>query len=255
MASTAIHLFGRNRACQLQIDKHDIILYNVTSYFIIFHYSPKRLGLGGYSMGDKALSRREREKLRQRYEMLTAALELFSEKGFHNVSMHEIAQKAEFAIGTVYKFFKNKEDLYKSLLISKAQEFHDRLMEVLSKQDDPQTLLKDYIVTKGEIFADNVAVIRLYLAETSGASFNLKAGLDQDLRHFHEKSLERLSSLFAAGIREKIFRKFDPYYMAVALDGLTNAFLFSWLEDPEAHPYEKNVAMITELFFEGMLNK
>ena len=53
------------------------------------------------------LSRREREKLRHRKEMLDAALKLFSEKGFHNVSMHEIAQKAEFAIGTLYKFFKN----------------------------------------------------------------------------------------------------------------------------------------------------
>jgi hypothetical protein len=39
--------------------------------------------------------------------------------------------------------------------------------------------------------------------------------------------------------------------MAVALEGLTNAFLFCWLKDPERHPYEKNVAMITELFLRG----
>lgn len=206
-------------------------------------------------MEEQRLSRREREKLRQRDEMLQAALELFSEKGFHNVSMHEIAQKAEFAIGTVYKFFKNKEDLYKSLLMVKAQEFHDRHMEVLNRPGDPLTLLKDCIVAKGEIFADNVAAIRLYFAETTGASFNLKAGLDQDIRQLHEEALEKTSSLFAAGIREKVFRKFDPYYLAVALDGLTNAFLFSWLEDPEAHPYEKNVAMITDMFLEGILNK
>ncbi len=206
-------------------------------------------------MEEQQLSRREREKLRQRHEMLEAALELFSEKGFHNVSMHEIAQKAEFAVGTVYKFFKNKEDLYKSLLMAKAQEFHDRHMEVLNKPGDPLTLLKDSIVAKGEIFADNMAAIRLYFAETSGASFNFKAGLDQDLRRFHEEALERLSSLFAAGIRKKVFRKIDPYYLAVALDGLTNAFLFSWLEDAEAHPYEKSAAMITDMFFEGVLTK
>ena len=52
------------------------------------------------------LPRREREKLRQRQEMLAAALDLFSEKGYHNVSMHEVAGKAEFAIGTLYKFFR-----------------------------------------------------------------------------------------------------------------------------------------------------
>ncbi len=56
-------------------------------------------------MGEKNLSRREKEKLRQRRQMLDAALELFSEKGYHSVSMHQIAERSEFAIGTLYKFF------------------------------------------------------------------------------------------------------------------------------------------------------
>ncbi|MCL6559058.1 MAG: TetR/AcrR family transcriptional regulator, partial [Firmicutes bacterium] len=34
-------------------------------------------------------SRKEREQLRRRTEILQAALELFSQKGYHNVSMHE----------------------------------------------------------------------------------------------------------------------------------------------------------------------
>ena len=62
------------------------------------------------------MPRRERERLRQREELLAAALELFSEKGFHNVSMHEIARKAEYSVGTLYRFFKDKEDLYKALI-------------------------------------------------------------------------------------------------------------------------------------------
>ena len=45
-------------------------------------------------MEDMKMPRREREKLKQRQEMLAAALGLFSEKGYHNVSMHEIAEKA-----------------------------------------------------------------------------------------------------------------------------------------------------------------
>jgi len=56
-------------------------------------------------MQDEKLPRREREKLRHRRQMLAAALDLFSEKGYHNVSMHEISKRAEFAIGTLYKFF------------------------------------------------------------------------------------------------------------------------------------------------------
>ena len=42
------------------------------------------------------LTRRERQNLRQRGGILDAALRLFSEKGYNNVSMHEIAGEAEF---------------------------------------------------------------------------------------------------------------------------------------------------------------
>ena len=133
-------------------------------------------------MENKKLPRREREKLRQRQEMLAAALELFSEKGYHNVSMHEIAEKAEFAIGTLYKFFKNKEDLYKALVLEQSDKFHDALTKAIEEPDDEIEKLRNYVKAKGEVFRDNVSMIRLYFAETHGASFNVMAGLDREIR-------------------------------------------------------------------------
>jgi len=206
-------------------------------------------------MDEQQLPRREREKLRKRNEMLEAGLGLFSEKGYHNVSMHEVARKGEFSIGTVYKFFKNKEDLYQSLLMTKAEEFHRRLKEVLDKKAGPLTLLKNFVVAKGAFFSDNVAVVRLYLAETRGASYNMRAGLEQDIRAMYEEVVDKLASVFEAGIQKKVFRHLDPYYMAVALDGLTNTFLLCWLADPKAHSYEQNVPVMTDLFFKGVLAK
>ena len=87
-------------------------------------------------MPEKPLSRREKEKLRQRQEMLAAGLTLFSEKGYHNVSMLEIAEKSEFATGTLYKFFKNKEDLYKTLMVEQADKFHDCLLYTSDAADE-----------------------------------------------------------------------------------------------------------------------
>ena len=206
-------------------------------------------------MEKKKLSRREMDKLRHRRQMLAAALDLFSVKGYHNVSMHEIAGKAEFAIGTLYKFFKNKEDLYKALIMEKADEYHRILSDVLSKENDTLVVIGDYIAAKAEIFANNVATLRLYFAETRGASFNIKAGLDQDIRKLYDEMVEQLASTMKRGIDRKVLKEGDPYYMAVALEGLTNAFLFCWLEDPKRHSYESNVPMIKGLFLNGCLAK
>jgi TetR/AcrR family transcriptional regulator len=206
-------------------------------------------------MDAEQLPRREREKLRKRSEMLEAALGLFSEKGYHNVSMHEVARKGEFSIGTVYKFFKNKEDLYQSLLMTKAEEFHRRLNKVLDKKAEPLTLLKNFLASKGDFFAGNVAIVRLYFAETHGASYNVRSALEQDMRSLYDDLLNKLASIFKAGIKNNTFRHLDPYYMAVALDGTSNAFLFSWLESPKRHPYKRNVRMILNIFLEGVLAK
>jgi AcrR family transcriptional regulator len=206
-------------------------------------------------MNELKLPRREREKLTYRKEILSTALELFSEKGFHNVSMHEIAKKAEFSVGTLYHFFKNKEDLYKALIMENAMEYHRNLNGVLSKESDILTILEEYILTKAKIFSESIATLRLYFGETHGVSFNIKAGLDEDIRKLYDEMVRHLSSVIEKGIQEKLIREVDPYYLAVALEGLTNAFLFCWLEDPDRHPYEANISLIKELFLKGCLAK
>ena len=56
------------------------------------------------------------------------------------------------------------------------------------------------------------------------------------------------------GIAQKRFKAIaDPYYLAVALDGITTAFLFLWLEDPEHHPYPEDPDVVLNILFKGLL--
>jgi len=203
----------------------------------------------------RKLSRREREKLRHRQEILETALDLFATKGYHNVSMHEIAAGAEFSVGTLYGFFENKEALYKALMLEKANVFHDAIMSALDEGEDELAKIECYVRAKGRMFMDHAKLIRLYFTETRGASFNIKAGLDSKIRRMHEESLQKLARIFKSGIKKKLFRNLPPYYLAISLDSLTNAFLFCWLEDPEAHAYEANVGVLTDMFFNGVSAK
>lgn len=203
-------------------------------------------------MNERKLPRREREKIRQRQDMLAAALALFSEKGYHNVSMQEIAEKAEFAVGTLYKFFKSKEDLYKALISEQADRFHAALSEALTAEGGPVERLRGYVRAKGRIYMDNAACIRLYFAEHRGASFNIKAGLDSEIRERCELALRRLEAVFAEGMAGGLFRKTaEPYHLALALDSLCNAFLFHWLE--ERHSYPESPDIILNIFFYGLM--
>jgi len=206
-------------------------------------------------MENKALSRREREKLWQRQQILDAAIDLFSQKGYPNVSMHEIAEKSEFAIGTLYKFFQNKEHLYRELILEHSENFHKAVMKALEEPVKEVEKLREYVRAKGEVFRNNLPLIRLFLAENRGASCNLRSSLEGEMRERYCTSLDKLASIIEAGIKNKRFKKIaDPYHVAIALDNAVNAFLFLWLEEPERHPYPDNPDTILNIFFEGLLN-
>jgi len=205
-------------------------------------------------MEKKCLSRKEREKLRQRQEILAVALDLFSEKGYHNVSMCQIAEKAEFAIGTLYKFFENKEDLYKGIVLEQSEIFHDALLRAIEEPNGEIEKLRNYVRTKGEMVRSNLAFIRLYLVESRGVSFNIKAGLDREMRKGYYELLGKLALVFESGIKNGRFKNIaGSFSLAVALDSTANAFLLLWLDAPEHHPYPENPDAILNIFFEGLV--
>ena len=108
--------------------------------------------------------------------MLAAALDLFAEKGYHNVSMHEIAEKAEFAIGTLYTVFQNKEDLYKALVLEECDRFEEAFVSAIGTPDDEIEKLRNYVQTKGEMFRANLPFVRLFLAESKGGELQYQGG-------------------------------------------------------------------------------
>ena len=78
-------------------------------------------------------SRKEREYLVRREEILKAAEKVFAQNGFYNSTVAEIAKESEFAIGTLYQYFANKEELYYTMMIEKFDLLYRTLQEAVGK--------------------------------------------------------------------------------------------------------------------------
>ena len=100
---------------------------------------------------NKTLSRREREKLAHRREIMDAAARLFARKGFFNATLEEIAQEAEFSKGTIYLYFSNKEDLLYSIIEDKMGEYVQSLQNMLSGKKSFKQELHDYFKNAAEV--------------------------------------------------------------------------------------------------------
>ncbi len=205
-------------------------------------------------MSETKPTRREKEREAQQREILAAALSLFAERCYHNVTMHEIAEKSEFAVGTLYKFFRNKEELYRTLILQSAAELFGQMQRALDEPEDEIEKLRNFVRVKRAISYANVPIIRLFFTETHGESYNMVSGLGEEIHRYHGLQMSQLTEIFASGIARGLFKPIaEPEYLAVALEGVTTAFFFRWLEDPLNNAYPENPDTTLNMLFAGLL--
>ena len=83
---------------------------------------------------------REREELRQK--ILDTARELFVEHGYEGVTLRKIAEAIEYAPGTIYSYFADKEALIRALCVEDWQSFEQSFPRGPAASSDPVELLR-----------------------------------------------------------------------------------------------------------------
>lgn len=105
-------------------------------------------------------------------KILEAAIDIFAEKGFVSTSTNEIAKKANVAEGTIFRYFKTKKDLLKSIikptLVKTIAPFEmDRFSKAVfhKEYETFEDFLKVLIVNRMEFAKKNTAVIKIIIQE------------------------------------------------------------------------------------------
>lgn len=188
-------------------------------------------------------------KRKFRTAILEAALSVFSEKGFHETQMSEVAQRARVAVGTVYNLFNSKADLYRELSEEHGVEMFAAFNEVLERDRDPLSKLIEYVRLKGEVYEENQAIVKLFFSEGRGARLNVRATLTDDSLARYDALLQRLAETFEAAIEAGSIEPLDPFDLAVGLDSLSTSFIVLYMDYPEQHNYAAKISGILQMFF------
>lgn len=91
-------------------------------------------------MGIRERRARDRETLRE--EILEAARSLFVKEGYDNVSIRKIADKIEYAPGTIYLYFKDKADILRTICDETFDKLHRRLSAIAEDSGPPLEKLR-----------------------------------------------------------------------------------------------------------------
>lgn len=84
--------------------------------------------------------RKDRQKTEMKEAILSAALKLFSDDGYDNVTMRKIADEIEYSVGTIYLYFKDRDEIFFELHKLGFEEFYKRQLVIQSVTDPLQRL-------------------------------------------------------------------------------------------------------------------
>ncbi len=160
--------------------------------------------------------RKEREKERRRQQIIVAAKRVFSEKGFNKSTMEDIAKEAELSPGTLYLYFKNKEELYASLSLRILQYLHIRVTHVNKDAAlSPEQKLSALMEAMYDVYDfDPLIIINMFHLQSSETLKNLSESLLEEIKQLSKKSIGAIAKIFQEGIEKGIYVDRHPVALA-----------------------------------------
>ncbi len=167
-------------------------------------------------------SRREREDQQRRQDILSVAEDLFSRQGYHETSVSDIAKNVEMGIGTVYKYFKDKQTLFHELMVARVEETMKHLLGVVDVDGDPYEIINAFIDGYVDYVSRNPNFLPIYMSQIHYQ----KAAPERfrnDMARIHECKttlLTKLVDAFDRGVEQGRFVKVNSVSLMVALFGM-----------------------------------
>jgi AcrR family transcriptional regulator len=198
--------------------------------------------------------RRRRHQELSRNQLLDAAEEVFGSKGFHETTLREVAELAEFSVGSVYSFFESKEDLSLQVFLRRGGELIPAMEAAVAGSGSALAQLRALVELQVGFFRQHKHFGRLYLRSSSTTSLP-PAALEDDpalLGNF-ERAMEIQAGVFRHGQATGELRAGDPVVFARLLSGLVSTFQMLdpavLSDDPEAGlPLEELHAIVAGAF-------
>ena len=185
------------------------------------------------------------------HQILEAAIKVFAEQGFHQATISQIAREAGVADGTIYLYFKNKEDIMVNFFGYKTKEVFGRFREEVDKADNARDKLRLLIKRHLEEFQRDRNMAVLYQTETRRFS----RMCEEQIREMSKLYLDLVSEIVESGQDEGLMRK-DLYMGLVKrfIIGAIDEVINTWLHSGGGYDLVSMADPLVDLFIRGVGN-
>lgn len=195
-------------------------------------------------------SRGESQRAEKREAILDAAIRVFARQGFHQSRVADIAREAGIADGTIYLYFRHKEDILIAIFEEKMAMVIDSMREELSHHPDPVDRLRAFIGFHLSQMAHNRELAEILQVELRLSNKFMKEYVPVKLTEY----LDVIAEIIADGQRKGVFRPdASPAVMKRAIFGALDELAIHWVLTRGRRPdLAATAAQVADVFLNGL---
>jgi AcrR family transcriptional regulator len=184
----------------------------------------------------------------QKLAILEVAQLLFTERGYDGVSIRDLAQECGLAKATIYHHFRDKEDLFFSVLEHDLLTLHAQVMEVVGDEQPTLVKLRASIEAYYRMLRDRRTGVMWSVHENA----QLKVQLQAFFRRHMPFILDPWIQILTQGIREGVLRPLDVQMSALNLLAMLNSAVLYQAHFAEDALATDTVEHVYNLFVQGV---
>jgi AcrR family transcriptional regulator len=203
--------------------------------------------------------RRKREKKNRKNAILKAARRLFFDNGFRPVTVESIAKKAELSKGSIYLYFKSKEEIYTQILLSDIDKFHEHFKDLHQKSTSASEAITKFAIIYVDLFLNDRELFRIlmtFMLHTN--AMNLPEDLNNHIIKSTNKNISTIEEIFRYGIEQGEFSptinlRLSRNAFWGLLNGIISLHLFTGAESKRVEVIHNTIKAGLEIYIRGLM--
>lgn len=193
------------------------------------------------------ISEEQTAKMKEkRKKILEEAIILFSEQGYNDTTISKVAKAADVSFGSVFTYFKNKDELFNCAVIEPLEEYSKEILNFSIDGDNPISEIEQLVSKHIKLFANIGTYLRL-VTQVVG-QFSKFPDQFKELDTFHNEFKEKLAKLVMRGQELGQLKKLDPYHTATAYLSFLMGLRLTLADGPDHKVWEEYVPFAIQLF-------
>ena len=197
---------------------------------------------------------KERRKIKQnshRDRILLSAEKLFAERGFYLTTLDEIARSANLAKGTIYLHFKNKRELFISVIEKKLDILLKKIKEGIKAGISPAEKIKKATQVHLGFLEKNRNFFKILQGLSGESKKEMEKELTERILKKNAKYLRIIQYLIQRAIDKKEIKPLNTRKLAVILVGIVHGLTLNWISQDERESLVEDHHLAWEIFWNG----